>query len=77
MTAVAAGDVTRAEVEAYLDDMDHLGAMSYRKLFEGLRAETKMSADDLLALGGRMRAYQLGSVLIKGFRAEAICDSNS
>ncbi len=56
VTAVADGDVTRVEFDAFLDDMAHTGADSYRKLFDGGRGGTHMEADDILALGARMRA---------------------
>ena len=56
VTAVADGDVTRAEFEAFLDAMRNAGAYSYRKLFDGLRGDTQMGPEELLALGARMRA---------------------
>jgi hypothetical protein len=55
MTAVTEGDVTRADMEAYLQAMATAGAMSYRKLFDGSRGDTSMTPDDLLALGGVIR----------------------
>jgi len=57
ITAVADGDVTRVEMEAFLQAMAAGGAMRYRKLFDGSRGETSMTPDDLLALGGLMRAH--------------------
>lgn len=56
VTAVAEGDVTRVEFDAFLDDMTRADANSYRKLFDGGRGDTHMTADDILALGARMRA---------------------
>jgi hypothetical protein len=56
VTAVAEGDVTRPEFVAFLDDVDRAGADSYRKLFDGGRGETHMDAEEILALGARMRA---------------------
>lgn len=56
VTAVAEGDVTRVEFDAFLDDMKRAGADTYRKLFDGRRGGTHMEADDILALGARMRA---------------------
>lgn len=53
---VAEGDITRAEFEAYLDVIDQAGLHSYRKLFDGVRADTSMGAERILALGVRMRA---------------------
>ncbi|MDP1838385.1 MAG: hypothetical protein Q8N31_12455 [Reyranella sp.] len=56
VTAVAEGDVTRVEFDAFLDDMARADANSYRKLFDGGRGDTHMGAEDILALGARMRA---------------------
>ena len=56
VTAVAEGDVTRIEFDAFLDDMSLAGADAYRKLFDGKRGGTRMGAEDMLALGARMRA---------------------
>ena len=56
VTAVAEGDVTRVEFDAFLDDMSRAGADTYRKLFDGGRGGTHMGAEDILALGARMRA---------------------
>jgi hypothetical protein len=55
VTVVAEGDVTRAEVEAYLDAIGQAGLYGYNKLFDGKRAATHMEADEILALGARMR----------------------
>jgi hypothetical protein len=61
VTAIADGDVTRAEFEAFLDAVRNAGAYSYRKLFDGLRGDTRMAPEELLALGARMRAsHELG-----------------
>lgn len=56
LTAVAEGDVTRPEFEAYLDMLDQAGVHGYRKLFDGLHADTSMGAENILAMGVRMRA---------------------
>jgi hypothetical protein len=56
LTAVAEGDVTRAEFEAYLDVIDQAGLHTYRKLFDGVHADTTMGAEHILAMGVRMRA---------------------
>lgn len=55
VAAVADGDVTRDEVEAYLTAVGEADAYTYRKLFDGSRGETRMGSDDFLALGVRMR----------------------
>lgn len=56
VTAVADGDVTRVEFDAFLEDMNRAGADGYRKLFDGGRGDTRMGTEDILALGARMRA---------------------
>jgi hypothetical protein len=56
MTVVAEGDVTRPEFEAYLDVVDKAELYPYRKLFDGSGGDPRMSPDDLLALGVRMRS---------------------
>ena len=56
VTAVADGDVTRAEFEAFLDAIRNAGAYGYRKLFDGAHGDTQMNSEELLALGARMRA---------------------
>ncbi|MBN9541045.1 MAG: hypothetical protein BGN99_08745 [Alphaproteobacteria bacterium 65-37] len=53
--AVADGDVTRAEVENYLQVLEGANAMSYRKLFDASAGDTSMSPEDLLAIGVRIR----------------------
>ena len=63
VTAVADGDVTRAEFEAFLDAVRSAGADGYRKLFDGLRGDTQMSSEELLALEGmdETTAYALAA----------------
>lgn len=56
VTVVAEGDVTRAEVEAYLDAIDAAGLYAFRKLFDARHGRTHMPREELLALGARMRA---------------------
>ncbi|OFW99644.1 MAG: hypothetical protein A3D94_12740 [Alphaproteobacteria bacterium RIFCSPHIGHO2_12_FULL_66_14] len=56
VTVVAKGDVTRAEVEAYLDAIGQAGAYDYRKLLDAKHARTSMASEELLGLGARMRA---------------------
>ncbi len=47
ITVVAEGNVTRSDVDAYLDVLDGAGLVAYRKLFDGMHGETSMTADDL------------------------------
>ena len=56
VAAVADGDVTRDEVEAYLTAVGEADAYAYRKLFDGEFGETSLGPADVLALGVRMRA---------------------
>ena len=69
VTIVAEGDVTRAEIDSFLDVMDGVDCHDYRKLFAGAASETRMLPDDMLALGVRMRAmhkdrHALGALAI-------------
>ena len=54
---VADGDVTRAEVEDFLEAMNGAGTRGYRKLFDGSRGETAMTPEDMLAIGVQIRAH--------------------
>ncbi|MDP1966892.1 MAG: STAS/SEC14 domain-containing protein [Reyranella sp.] len=67
VTVVAEGDVTRAEVEAYLEAIGQAGLYGYSKLFDGKRAATHMTSEEILSLGARMRAlhaegHQMGAL---------------
>jgi hypothetical protein len=57
MAAVAKGDVTRAEVETYLDAIIQNRVLSYRKVFDAGQGNTSMTADDVLPLAVRMRSF--------------------
>ncbi len=59
MVAVADGEVTRVDVENYLDAIIANQALTYRKLFDASKGATAMTADDLLPLGVRMRALHM------------------
>lgn len=56
VTVVAKGDVRRAEFEALLDAMRAADVHAYRKLFDGELGQTRMTPEDVLALGVRIRA---------------------
>ncbi len=56
MHAVATGEVTRPEVEGFLDAIMGHRALGYRKLFDAGQADTRMGPDELLGLGMRMRS---------------------
>jgi hypothetical protein len=57
LTAVCQGDVTLTDLEEYLDAVVVAGSMPYRKLFDGTRGDSKMSDEEMMALGARIRAY--------------------
>lgn len=57
VNVIAEGDVIRSEVIELLDAMASREAMAYRKLFDGTNGSTSMVAEDLRALGVRMREY--------------------
>jgi hypothetical protein len=51
----AEGEVTRADVEAYLSEIERSNATSWRKLLDLRSARVALSADDVLAIGVRLR----------------------
>lgn len=53
---IADGDVTREDVDIFIQAMNGAGTLSYRKLFDGSRGETNMTPDDMLAIGVQIRA---------------------
>lgn len=57
VTCVADGDVTREEALRFLAEMTAADALGWRKLFDGTRGETRMSADDLLAVAAAIRSH--------------------
>lgn len=57
--AVAKGELRRQDIETYLDEVVAADALSYRKIFDMTQATPKLSEDDLMALGARIRAYIL------------------
>lgn len=57
---IADGNVELEEAEQMLDAVVCSGATGYRKLFDGMRGETSMTASDLLTLGVRIRALHAG-----------------
>jgi len=62
MTAVAAGEVTRADVETFFEETTAAGVAPYFKLFDGSAIETTLDPEDMLALGVRMQnLHQPGS----------------
>ena len=56
VTVVAQGDITRADFDTLLDVLRDAGTNHYRRLFDGKAGHTRMTAEDVLALGVRMRS---------------------
>ena len=52
----AEGEVTRAEMEEYLDVVTGARANGYAKIFDGRSAKGGMDTADMIALGARFRA---------------------
>lgn len=57
VTCIADGDVTRVEFEHFLAEMVAADALGWRKLFDGTDGETRMGADDLLAIAVAIRSH--------------------
>lgn len=57
MVAVANGEVTRVDVENYLDAIIANQALTYRKVFDASKGKTAMTADELLPVGVRVRSF--------------------
>lgn len=58
----ATGAISRADVEAYLAEIDAAGAVGYRKLIDARTATVDMSHEDMMAVGVRMRGFHGGPV---------------
>lgn len=58
MTTIADGFISREEAENYIASVNGAGTHTYRKLFDGSRGDTRMTADDMLALGVQIRKLQ-------------------
>src|SRR4051812_35947771 len=55
--AVCKGELTRRDVEGYLDAVMIADALAYRKIFDATQATANLPDDDMMALGARIRAY--------------------
>jgi hypothetical protein len=55
--AVAKGDLRLLDIEHYLDGVVTADVLAYRKIFDMTEATPRLSDDDLMALGARIRAY--------------------
>lgn len=70
---ICEGDVEGHEVHVMLDALVGTRALGYRKLFDGTRGETHMSAMEIIDIGVRMRNLHKGDVEL-GPLAVAIAD---
>lgn len=59
LNAVCEGDVTLRDLEDYLDAVVVAGSMPYRKLFDGTRGDSKLTDEEMMQLGARIRAYHM------------------
>lgn len=55
--AVAKENLHRRDIEDYLDEVARAKALPYRKIFDMTNATPRLSDDDMMALGARIRAY--------------------
>ena len=63
VVAVAKGDVTRIEMERFLDSIVEGLALGFRKIFDVHEGDTSMTADDVLPLATRMRGlHEFGTM---------------
>jgi hypothetical protein len=53
----AEGDVTRADVEEYLDVVEGSCALGYRKLYDGRAGNLAMDHEDMMAIAVKFRSY--------------------
>ena len=56
VSVTAEGDVTRAEFDAFLDEVVAGDAWAYGKLFDGSAGDTSMTPTELLELGWRIKS---------------------
>jgi hypothetical protein len=57
VVVVAKDDVRLQDIESYLDGVVVGDALPYRKLFDVSKASLRLSDDDMMLLGARIRAY--------------------
>lgn len=59
----AEGEITRADIEAYLSEIERLGAVGWRKLVDLSNARPALTEEDVLTIGLRFRqADEAGDV---------------
>ena len=68
VTAKAKGELSRADFEDYLDGLAAAATMSFRKVLDMTDSRLALSAEDMAAVGARVRAHEsqepMGSVAI-------------
>lgn len=57
VVAVVDGEVTRGDIQTYIDALVGAKALTYRKLFDASRGNTAMGPDELMALGVMFRGF--------------------
>jgi hypothetical protein len=57
VVVTAEGDVTRGDVEEYLDVVEGSGALTYRKLYDGRAGTLAMDHEEMMAIAARFRSY--------------------
>ena len=75
VTIVAQGEVTRSDFEELYLRLSSADAHAYRKLFDGILGHIRMSPEDLLILGVRVR--KLHAEVTMGPLAVVLTDSDS
>jgi hypothetical protein len=58
VVATATGVVNRTDIESYLDDLVTAATLSYRKVFDMGDCRLVLSADDMRAIGERVRSHE-------------------
>jgi hypothetical protein len=68
VSAKAAGELSRMDIEAYLDGLVAAATLSYRKVLHMADSRLALSSDDMAAIGARVRGHEsmgpMGSVAI-------------
>lgn len=59
VTTIADGNVTHEEAARYIAAVNGAEMRTYRKPVDGSRGETRMTSEDMLALGVPIRAWQM------------------
>ncbi len=57
------GDVSRADIDGFLDAVVENAALGYAKLFDASQAMSSMTSDDMVDLGTRFRALHAGAAV--------------